>query len=72
METVLLVAPWGYSADFKAKMPSGYRVSEGAGESTVSDSGTTRIYISRNDSVRGELEPEKLRRITTAIPDPIF
>ena len=72
MESVILVAPRGYSVDFKAKVPSGYRVSEGGNGRTVIDDGTTRIYIGRSDSVRDELGPEELHRITSLIADPVF
>src|SRR6516162_9579364 len=72
MNSVVLVAPRGYSADFKAKIPAGYRVFEGAGHSTVIEDGTTRVYLSQNDSVRQELEREELGRILSTISDPIF
>jgi hypothetical protein len=38
----------------------------------VIEDGGTRVYVSRNDSVADDLEPEARARIAAATPSPVF
>ena len=73
MESVIVVAPNGYDDHLKARLTNNWNVAEGAGGSWVVVEGPNRVYVSRNDSVRDELESsDRLERITATIQEPTF
>jgi hypothetical protein len=72
MESLLLVAPCPYDAEFKARLGRAWPVVDAAsGVMVVEDSGS-RVYVARNDSAAEELEPESRARILAAMPAPVF
>ncbi len=72
MESVLIVASREYDPKLTARIPSDHQVSEGADGTTVVEYAGSRVYISRNDAVRDDLDSDRLRRILSLVPDPVF
>jgi hypothetical protein len=72
MDSVIIVAPYRYDAELKERLSACRNVTEGADGTLVVGDGRTSVYLSRNGSVRQELEPERLQRITATIQEPIF
>jgi hypothetical protein len=72
MESVIVVAPKGYEAELKARLTRSWKLAEGAGGAWVVVEGSNRVYVSRDDSVRDELDLERLARITETIHEPTF
>lgn len=72
MESLIIVAPCAYDAELKARLSRIWRVTETtSGGSSIEDGGV-RVYVSRNDSVAEDLEPEVRARIAAATASPAF
>jgi hypothetical protein len=72
MESVIVVAPCAYDAEFKARLAHLWNPMNTAYGGLAIEDGGTRIYVYRNDSVAGDLEPEALARITSKTREPVF
>jgi hypothetical protein len=71
MESVIIVTPAPYEAEFKARLERSWHVAPTAYGGWVIEDGGTRVYVNRNDCYE-DFEPEDRARTTAAIPDPIF
>ncbi len=72
MDSVIIVAPRDYDAELRARLATRWTPSESEdGVWAIEDDGQ-RVYVSRNNYVRDELDQERLRRITAIMPDPVF
>jgi len=72
MESVIIVAPCAYDAELKGRLARSWTVGETATGGSVIEDGCARVYLSRNDAVGEDLEPEARARIVAATPDPVF
>jgi hypothetical protein len=72
LESVIVIAPREHSGELARRLVARWTQSSTGTERWVVDDGQARIYISRNDFVGRELEPERLARIIRTIPDPVF
>ena len=72
MESVIIVAPHEYSAPLKQRLAANWTIYESRAGTWVIEEGNNRVYVSRNDSVRNELEPDRLSRIFASIQEPVF
>jgi hypothetical protein len=72
MESVIIVAPHVYDAELKARLSRTWSVTDtDTGGSVIEDRGA-RLYVSRNDSVAGDMEREVLARIVATTREPVF
>jgi len=72
MESVIVVTPGEYDANFKSRLELIGPVDVMEGGGLVLDDGLSRIYITRNNNATAELEPERLAHIRAMIQIPIF
>jgi hypothetical protein len=72
MESVIIVTPGEYDARFRARIPAKYGMSVREGGVLIVEDGRTRIYIAKNDSVRGELGAAQLEVVAAATEAPTF
>ena len=72
MESIIIVAPCSYDAELKARLARGWSVTDTASGGSVVEDGGARVYVSRNDSVAEDMEPEARARIAAATPAPVF
>ena len=72
MESVIIVAPYEYDAELKGRLARCWKVAETVTGGSVIEDGGARVYLSRNDAVAEDLEPEARARIAAATPDPVF
>jgi len=72
MDSVIIVAPCAYDARFKERLARGWKVAETACGGSVIEDGGSRVYLSRNDAIAEDLEPEARARIAAATPEPVF
>jgi hypothetical protein len=63
MESVVIVAPGNYNEPIGLRLARGWQVSRGPQSAWVIQDATSRAYVTKNDLVRNELEPEDLRAI---------
>lgn len=72
MESVIIIAPREYRAELESRLRAEFTLAAGSAGALVIDNSTSRIYIRRDDLVRGELETLQLERILVVIPQPVF
>jgi hypothetical protein len=72
MESVIIVAPCAYDAELKGRLALGWKVAVTATGGSVIEDGGARVYLSRNDAIAEDLEPEVRARIAAATPEPVF
>jgi hypothetical protein len=77
MESVIIVAPHPYENEFRdrlspKRLDPDLSLAQGEPDTFVVTDGRSRVYVSRNDSIRNELEAEELERISESIHEPIF
>jgi hypothetical protein len=72
MESVIIAAPAPYDDQFRARLEQiGPLVLEAA-ETLVVERQATRVYVRRDDSIAGDMEPEQLAAVVSRIPEPVF
>jgi hypothetical protein len=72
MESVIIAAPCAYDLELKTRLEQLGPVGIGAAGVVFIEDGRSRVYVTRNDAVGSELEPERLKLITSTIREPIF
>ncbi|MFO0588691.1 MAG: hypothetical protein U0441_14170 [Polyangiaceae bacterium] len=72
MESVLLVAPREYGDAFKARLEGLKDLSVSGATAFVVTDARSRVYVSHNEYVSQELEPEELERFKTMFGNPVF
>jgi hypothetical protein len=72
MESIMVAAPRQYDDEFRSRLQSLGTVQDAAEGGLVFDDGTSRVYVTRNDFARDELEPEELERLQSMIATPVF
>ena len=72
METVIIAAPLAYDLEIKKRLGEVGVVTTTEDGTLVFEDGKSRVYISRNDAVRDEFEPERLGLIVNTIAQPVF
>jgi hypothetical protein len=72
MESVIIVAPCAYDIELKARLSGTWRVKDSASGGAVIEDAGAKVYVSRNDSVAEDLEPEAFAGIAAVIPSPVF
>jgi len=72
MESVLIVTPFAYDAEFKLRLEQLGPVTTGAEGVLFVEDGRSRVYLCRNDWARDELEPDQLERVRSTFAAPIF
>ncbi len=72
MESILIIVPAGYETKLKSRIPSKYRISEGASGTTVIDDGATRIYLLQEHSAQADLEDSQHDTVRSKVADPVF
>jgi hypothetical protein len=72
MDSVIIVAPCAYDARFKERLARGWKVAATASGGSVIEDGGARVYLSRDDAVASDLEPDARARIAAAILQPVF
>jgi hypothetical protein len=72
MESVVLIAPREYEADFRERLQQlEVRISEADGRLVLED-GESRVYLGPNNYARDELDPAELETIEARIANPFF
>ena len=72
MESVIIAARCAYDAELKRRLALGWKVAETASGGLVIEDGGARVYLSRNDAVAEDREPEARARTAAAAPEPVF
>jgi hypothetical protein len=72
MESVIIVAPCAYDDELKLRLEREWKVLTSASGGWVVEDHGSRVYVSRNNTVRDELEPAVLERISATIGAPVF
>src|SRR5690349_1762493 len=72
MNAVIIAAPFEYDAQLKTRLEQIGPVIAGADGVLVLDDGTSRVYVGRDDTMRDEFDPDRLRRIAALIPRQVF
>lgn len=72
MESVVIVTPTDYHAHFRARIPKPYKTTESSTDTIVIEDGHNRIYLTKQQSMRDELDATQLATIDTTMTNPIF
>lgn len=72
MESVIIVAPHDYEAELVARLERLGRLKPAVEGVYVFEDRGSRVYLTRDDGVRNEYEPEKLEAFLKVFPEPIF
>jgi hypothetical protein len=77
METLIIIAPRAYEAEFNSRLASASHVSKlKVGPSTpgtiIVTDGHGRVYIRRDDSIGNDFEPKEFQRIRETMAAPVF
>ncbi len=72
MESVVIVVPHTYDAEFMVRLSRTWRVMDTAGGGAAIEDGGSRVYVSRNDAVAEDMDPEARARIAATIRQPVF
>jgi len=72
MESVLIVTPFAYDAEFELRLEQLGPVTTGAEGVLFVEDGRSRVYLFRNDWARDELEPDQLERVRSIFAAPVF
>jgi hypothetical protein len=72
MDSVIIAVPGGYEARLEATLAAIETFSKNGESSWVVDGGMSRVFVSRNEFVATELEPERWEQIASVIPQPVF
>jgi hypothetical protein len=72
MESVTIATSGDYDAIIESRLERLGRVSTTPGRGFLVEDGPARVYVSRNDFAKDELEPEELTRVMSAVENPCF
>jgi hypothetical protein len=72
MDSVIIAAPHDYDLELRKRLSAQWTVVDGIDGTLIVDDGTSRVYVSRRDSLKEEMEPERLQKIISLTPVPVF
>ena len=72
MDSVIVVAPDGYDVSIQLRLRQRWALAPSAEGTWVIEDGTSRVYVTRDNAVRDDLELEDQQAILDAVADPTF